>query len=30
LYYDLTVEQITEILKKEFNAKNETTEDKKQ
>ena len=29
LYYDLTVEQVTEILKKEFNVKNETAEDKK-
>lgn len=29
LYYDLTAEQITEILKKEFNVKNESTEDKK-
>ena len=29
LYYDLTVEQITEILKKEFNVKNESAEDKK-
>ena len=28
LYYDLTVEQITEILKKEFNVKNESAEDK--